>query len=780
MATVDTISPSVESRDHEPPIGQERNLAGELDLAETPSWSFLSSFAFPTPDHFEFTYDDGDVSLDITAGRVARTTDSGQRILSVGSVTGLKLKDGTVNYVYFTSSDDIESRDTDDPPGPGSLLIGTVDPRDGTTNTKTRGRSPISQFITEELDSSSESDSSRVSTDETDLADQEREFVREFVPDGFVLRCDLLGVMDDSLTTTSGLSAQIVDESDGTVYATTEQKRDSRSPPEKVFGPADVRLEAYNNSGGPVTSASARFEYDIVTGEPPGLAVDTIGADNITSDSADLTGDLRSLGQSATADVSHEYRPVGGSFTQTAADTLSSPQQFTDAVSGLSAGTDYEFRALADGSDGSNDQGVLVTFTTDAGVIGLIDDFEDNNLNEWTKVGGVGSITTSTAAAFDGTYGAEISTSSATGLAGMVSVSGGSNTNDLAIYPEPGTEFVLPFEFDTTDQRVFAEVGKQTESVTGEGIFFRKFNSGDLIVESLDNYLGQSFADAESLINTKLQFRGVWDSDGDIEVSIEDYNGGTTHAAVSGSDTSVTDKGIHLSTIVSSPSINVYWDELEIVSSTASVSPNSNIPKSDIEMWLAINRGTGSTVYDIVNRDNSYSPNGASWDSSGVAANCLRFDGTDDFLPLPAFSTFNQFTFSLWVNVDSGALGSIKIAMRIENNNQIRIDKLSDDTIRGFFFDGSNNQFVSSSTISADTWRHVAITWDGSTFKLYMDGTEVDSTSTGSGMGQRGRPNSLSDEFSDFEWGGRLDQFKVYRRALSQSEIQNIYENDQV
>jgi hypothetical protein len=99
------------------------------------------------------------------------------------------------------------------------------------------------------------------------------------------------------------------------------------------------------------------------------VSVETVEAQNISEDSADLVGELVALGNSSSADVGHEYREdnTNDSYTQTATTNLTSPQQFTFSVSGLDAGTDYEFRALAAGSDGSSDQGALVTFTTAGG-----------------------------------------------------------------------------------------------------------------------------------------------------------------------------------------------------------------------------------------------------------------------------------------------------------------------------------------------------------------------------------------------------------------------------
>jgi subtilisin len=50
----------------------------------------------------------------------------------------------------------------------------------------------------------------------------------------------------------------------------------------------------------------------------------------------------------------------------TSAETLSSTGSFSADISGLSAGTTYEFRAVANASDGSSDTGSTNSFTTDS------------------------------------------------------------------------------------------------------------------------------------------------------------------------------------------------------------------------------------------------------------------------------------------------------------------------------------------------------------------------------------------------------------------------------
>ncbi|WP_247004244.1 DUF1349 domain-containing protein [Halosolutus gelatinilyticus] len=93
--------------------------------------------------------------------------------------------------------------------------------------------------------------------------------------------------------------------------------------------------------------------------------VSTGSASNVQDASATLSASLDSLGNAASADVSFEYRETGaGSWTATGSQTVSSATAFSIDVSGLSNDTEYEYRAVADASDGDTDVGFVETFTT--------------------------------------------------------------------------------------------------------------------------------------------------------------------------------------------------------------------------------------------------------------------------------------------------------------------------------------------------------------------------------------------------------------------------------
>jgi hypothetical protein len=83
--------------------------------------------------------------------------------------------------------------------------------------------------------------------------------------------------------------------------------------------------------------------------------------------SATLKGSLDDLGGASSSDVYFEYRQAGNSsWSATAVQARSSTGSFSRDVGDLSSGTDYEFRAAADASDGDADTGSTATFTTDS------------------------------------------------------------------------------------------------------------------------------------------------------------------------------------------------------------------------------------------------------------------------------------------------------------------------------------------------------------------------------------------------------------------------------
>ena len=95
-----------------------------------------------------------------------------------------------------------------------------------------------------------------------------------------------------------------------------------------------------------------------------------------------------------------------------------------------------------------------------------------------------------------------------------------------------------------------------------------------------------------------------------------------------------------------------------------------------------------------------------------------------------------------------------------------------------------NYQETSSSNLAASTWYYVVGVYDSSsaTVKIYINGLEASSTTTGT------IPSSIGDDGGRFQIGaedstttaanfydGIIDEARIYNRALSSSEISQLY-----
>lgn len=94
--------------------------------------------------------------------------------------------------------------------------------------------------------------------------------------------------------------------------------------------------------------------------------VTTLGATDVTHSSAFLHGEVEEFGEGATsADAWFQYRTAGSSFwIDTDPVTLDDPAQYSQWISGLQSDTTYEFRAVAQDSDGDFGYGNILTFKT--------------------------------------------------------------------------------------------------------------------------------------------------------------------------------------------------------------------------------------------------------------------------------------------------------------------------------------------------------------------------------------------------------------------------------
>lgn len=91
---------------------------------------------------------------------------------------------------------------------------------------------------------------------------------------------------------------------------------------------------------------------------------------------------------------------------------------------------------------------------------------------------------------------------------------------------------------------------------------------------------------------------------------------------------------------------------------------------------------------------------------------------------------------------------------------------------------GALSRFISGGTWATSNltvtagWRHVAATYDGTTMRMYLDGTEASETFTG--RASQIRRIGRADTDKQTQWMRYMDDIQVYSRGLSAEELAGI------
>lgn len=161
-----------------------------------------------------------------------------------------------------------------------------------------------------------------------------------------------------------------------------------------------------------------------------------------------------------------------------------------------------------------------------------------------------------------------------------------------------------------------------------------------------------------------------------------------------------------------------------------------------------------------------------------------NFDGTNDNVILPNSSTYNfdntnNFTVAGWVNTNkTGAFQTIFSTVNSGGTGGFGFYLTTGRLVGLIVYTGAGASSVvtGNTAVTQNAWHHVAVVFTGpTTVNLYLDGVldkTGSETQTLAGVSANrfiGKNNNLGDAF-----GGKIDDLRVYNRALSATEIQQL------
>ena len=157
----------------------------------------------------------------------------------------------------------------------------------------------------------------------------------------------------------------------------------------------------------------------------------------------------------------------------------------------------------------------------------------------------------------------------------------------------------------------------------------------------------------------------------------------------------------------------------------------------------------------------------------------LEFDGIDDFVALSNTSSVNlssAITIEAWINPskNTGIQNVLSKSSSSQNSGYIfpRTDNGWTD-LAGYLYINGTWEVISAPYPTLGEWHHVAITFDGTLIRLFIDGLEVNQKAAVGSIALNTNALTFGNQTGLTEYyGGKLDNVKLWDVARSNAEIQ--------
>ncbi|MGB0175520.1 MAG: LamG domain-containing protein, partial [Owenweeksia sp.] len=197
-------------------------------------------------------------------------------------------------------------------------------------------------------------------------------------------------------------------------------------------------------------------------------------------------------------------------------------------------------------------------------------------------------------------------------------------------------------------------------------------------------------------------------------------------------------------------------------------------------------KGTLNNMALSGNSSNWIGGAGGAFSGTGTPANGLNFDGSDDYASVSDNSSFDfssGLTAEAWVKPDNLNSHASLVSKFANGQREFSLLLLSSGVMEySITFNGSSEQyFGGNTTLSAGNWYHIALTFDGTTMRAYVNGNS-DGSTLASGTIHNGTSDLYIGARSEGNlsryFDGTLDEVRIWNTTRSQADIQNDMNNE--
>jgi len=216
---------------------------------------------------------------------------------------------------------------------------------------------------------------------------------------------------------------------------------------------------------------------------------------------------------------------------------------------------------------------------------------------------------------------------------------------------------------------------------------------------------------------------------------------------------------------------------LSAYSATASATTPVTPPSTGLVAAYGFNEGTGSTVADASGNGNVGTVTNGAW-ATGRFGSALSFNGTNSIVQVASstsLSLTSAMTLEAWIQPTATQSGWRTIMQRQVDAYFLNASNDSGPLLPsgGGTFAGTVAYVIGPTPSPVGSWTHIALTYDGATLKLYVNGALASSAARSGAIQSSTTPLWIGGNVPYGEYfHGLIDELRIYNRALSATEVQ--------
>ncbi|HTO68373.1 MAG TPA: LamG-like jellyroll fold domain-containing protein [Myxococcota bacterium] len=190
---------------------------------------------------------------------------------------------------------------------------------------------------------------------------------------------------------------------------------------------------------------------------------------------------------------------------------------------------------------------------------------------------------------------------------------------------------------------------------------------------------------------------------------------------------------------------------------------------------FGFDESSGTVANDASGSNNNGQLFGATRISSGKYGGALVFDGASATVLVPdapSLDLTTAMTLEAWVYPTQTPVGFRDIVYKATNLYYLEGSSPQNGGVPAVGGTFATPQLFGTAPLPQSTWSHLAATYDGSTLRLYVNGTQVASRAQSAPISTSNSALTIGgDAVNGQYWAGYIDEVRVYNRALSPGEI---------